>query len=76
MYSDVVLHCSFCGSGVNLDGNTVGIAFIRTMCSDTASVGLSQDGARSLESIGSTAAHELGHIFNMNHDDGRELEAL
>lgn len=39
-----------------------------TMCSPTSSVGLTQDGGRSLASTASTAAHELGHIFNMNHD--------
>ena len=35
-------------------------------------MGLSQDGGRNLQSSGSTVAHELGHIFNMNHDDGRK----
>ena len=36
-------------------------------------MGLSQDGGRTLSSVGSTAAHELGHIFRMNHDDEREF---
>ncbi len=31
-------------------------------------MGLSQDGRGSLEAVGSTAAHELGHIFSMDHD--------
>ena len=54
--------------GIDLDGGTVGIAFIRTMCSDTHSVGVTQDGGRAISSLGGTAAHELGHIFNMGHD--------
>ena len=58
-------------SGIDLDGSTVGIAFIGTMCTRSSSTGLTQDGlGRSLSSVTSTAAHELGHVFNMNHDDG------
>ena len=55
-------------SGVDIDGDTAGIAFLRTMCSDSNSVGVTQDGGGSLSSVASIAAHELGHIFNMNHD--------
>ena len=62
------LHHSYVCSGVEIDGDTVGIAFIGEMCSDTHSVGVTQDGGGSLSSVASTAAHELGHIFNMNHD--------
>lgn len=57
-------------TGVDLLGSTVGIAFIGTMCRGQLSTGLTQDGGRNLNSVGSTAAHELGHIFSMNHDDG------
>ena len=55
-------------TGIDLDDGTVGIAFIRTMCSDTHSVGVTQDRGRAISSLGGTAAHELGHIFNMGHD--------
>ena len=41
------------------------------MCSRLSSVGLSQDRRSGVDSVGSTAAHELGHIFNMAHDDGQ-----
>ncbi len=47
----------------------MGIAFVGTMCSSTSSVGLTQDGGRSLSSVVTTAAHELGHIFSFDHDD-------
>ena len=61
--------CSFLSyRGIDLDGNTVGFAFVGTMCGPNA-VGITQDGGRSIDSTASTAAHELGHIFNMNHDD-------
>ena len=56
-------------SGIDLDGNTVGLAYIGTMCNQRASIGLSQDSRSGVDSVGSTAAHELGHIFGMNHDD-------
>ena len=55
-------------SGVDINGDTAEIAFLRAMCSDSNSVGVTQDGGGSLSSVASIAAHELGHIFNMNHD--------
>lgn len=55
--------------GQDIEGSTIGLAYVGTMCSRYINVGLTQDGGRgSLEVIGATAAHELGHIFNMNHD--------
>lgn len=59
---------SFFFRGRDLDGNNIGIAYIGTMCNRGSSIGLTQDGGRGIDSVGSTAAHELGHIFNMNHD--------
>ena len=55
-------------SGVDIEGDTAGVAFLGEMCSDTHSVGFTQDGGDSLSSVSSIAAHELGHIFNMDHD--------
>ena len=51
-----------------MDGSTVGLAFVNTMCQGSTSVGLTQDAGDPLEFVGSTAAHELGHIFSMGHD--------
>ena len=64
----IIIIPSFMYSGIDLTGSTVGIAFVGTMCSPTSSVGVTQDGGRSLSSTTSVAAHELGHVFNMNHD--------
>ena len=60
-------------SGLDLDGDTVGVAFLGTMCSVNDSVGLSQDGGIALSEIVATATHELGHIFNMDHDRGNKI---
>jgi len=65
----VLLPLSYCFRGIDLAGTTVGIAFVGTMCRTLSSLGLTQDGGRSLTSVVSTAAHELGHILNMNHYD-------
>ena len=61
--------------GFDLNGGTIGIAFIAAICSGS-SVSVTQDGGRSLTSVVVTAAHELGHNFNMFHDDGELLTAL
>ena len=45
----------------------MGIAYLDAMCSSFG-VGVLQDGRRSLSSSGSTFAHELGHIFSLDHD--------
>lgn len=62
--------CTLTHSGIDIDGSTVGIAYVGTMCSDRLSVGLTQDNGRSIDGVGATAAHEMGHVFNMRHDDG------
>jgi len=57
---------------VDLSGTTVGLAFVGTMCDEFSSVGLTQDGGvRPLDSVVTIASHEVGHNFNMRHDDGK-----
>ena len=55
-------------SGRDLYGQTVGIAFTGSMCNEHTSVGLTQDNGRNLQSVVTTAAHEIGHLFSMTHD--------
>ena len=43
------------------------------MCGDRLSVGLVEDGGRDLSHVISTTAHELGHIFGMNHDTCEQI---
>ena len=54
---------------MNIAGSTVGLAYVGTMCTRSVAIGLTQDGGGALNSVGAIAAHELGHIFNMNHDN-------
>ena len=58
-------------SGIDLDNQTIGLASIGTMCSRHSSA-LVQDTGSSVAFVSSTAAHELGHNLNMQHDDTSE----
>ena len=48
----------------------LGVAELGTMCRPFLSYSLSRDGGVPLSLIVATVAHEMGHNFNMNHDDG------
>ena len=71
-YYDVVDSISIYGyhRGIELDGTTVGIAYVGTMCNVRYSLGLTQDGGDLLEKVITVATHEMGHNFNMEHDTG------
>ena len=58
-----------------MNGLTLGIAPLGAMCSKISG-GITSDDGSSVASIASIATHELGHIFNMNHDDGRKYYTL
>jgi uncharacterized repeat protein (TIGR01451 family) len=54
-------------TGRNLDGRTIGIAYINGLCSNSFSASLSE--ARSnLQFDALVAAHEMGHVFGAPHD--------
>jgi uncharacterized repeat protein (TIGR01451 family) len=55
-------------TGRNLDGTTVGIAYISGLCSSSFSASLSEAGNRSTQFAALIAAHEIGHVFGAPHD--------
>lgn len=54
-------------TGKELDGSTVGIAYVSVVCSTSVAYGLSQD-LNSEVLMPLLVAHELGHNFGANHD--------
>ncbi len=54
-------------TGRNLDGSTVGIAYVDVLCSGQFGAGLSE-GRRGTTTDSLIAAHEIGHNFGANHD--------
>ena len=59
-------------SGINFSEPIVGISHFGSMCYDYA-VGIVQASGLSTAVVGSIAAHELGHIFGIQQDEGRKL---
>ncbi|KAM3830897.1 zinc metalloproteinase-disintegrin-like protein H4 subunit A [Vipera latastei] len=57
-------------TGINLNGQTLGIAPMSGMCHPNRSVGLIQDYCKSYLLVASVMAHEMGHNLGMDHDDG------
>jgi len=59
-------------SGIRMRGGVLGVAGLGALClRNSASV--AQDVQSTLADIGATAAHELGHLFGMEHDNGSEM---
>jgi hypothetical protein len=58
-------------TGQQLDGSTIGLAYVGTACMDLErlNVGISQAVNRALQPV--LAAHEIGHNLNAIHDGGK-----
>ena len=62
--------------GKDLHGSVACRTYVGTMCSDEDAVGLVQDTGRSVQSVGATAATNMGHMFNMHHDDAGKFRLV
>lgn len=59
-------------TGVNLDGSTIGVAYLNVICSKNQGYGLSQSKyTSSLTGRVGLTAHELGHNWSSSHCDGQ-----
>jgi uncharacterized repeat protein (TIGR01451 family) len=65
LYSTGITHLF---TGTDLDGSTVGIAYINTICSSQYSVSLGEARDRGVWFDSLVAAHEIGHSFGSPHD--------
>nr|XP_038022922.1 zinc metalloproteinase-disintegrin-like ohanin isoform X2 [Anas platyrhynchos] len=55
-------------TGYDFEGTTIGLAFLKSICSDVYSAGIIQDHSRNEIAVGATMAHEMGHNLGMSHD--------
>nr|ADI47663.1 metalloproteinase [Echis pyramidum leakeyi] len=55
-------------TAIDLNGPTIGIAHVPSMCQATRSVGVVQDHSPTVRAVAVTMAHEMGHNLGMSHD--------
>uniref|UniRef100_A0A098M142 Metalloproteinase (Type III) 3d n=1 Tax=Hypsiglena sp. JMG-2014 TaxID=1550645 RepID=A0A098M142_9SAUR len=55
-------------TSIDFDGNTVGRAYVGSICHTKQSSGIVQDHSERTSLIAFTMAHELGHNLGINHD--------
>uniref|UniRef100_A0A8C3NGV3 Uncharacterized protein n=1 Tax=Geospiza parvula TaxID=87175 RepID=A0A8C3NGV3_GEOPR len=55
-------------TGLDFEGTTIGLAFMKSICSDSFSAGIIQDHNRNEVAVAATMAHEMGHNLGMSHD--------
>nr|CAJ01686.1 Group I snake venom metalloproteinase [Echis ocellatus] len=58
-------------TAVNLNGDTIGRAYMESMCDPKKSVGINQDHSTVHLLVAVTMAHELGHNLGMDHDENQ-----
>ncbi|NXM36833.1 ADA28 protein, partial [Oxyruncus cristatus] len=52
----------------DFEGTTIGLAFLKSICSNLYSAGIIQDHSRNEIAVAATMAHEMGHNLGMSHD--------
>ncbi|XP_027760927.1 disintegrin and metalloproteinase domain-containing protein 28 [Empidonax traillii] len=55
-------------TGLDFEGTTIGLAFLKSICSNLYSAGIIQDHSRNEIAVAATMAHEMGHNLGMSHD--------
>lgn len=60
-------------SGLNFDGNTVGLAWVGTACDSGNSCGVNQQSYQDVTTA-NTITHEIGHNLDADHDQGEQPE--
>ncbi|XP_009898879.2 disintegrin and metalloproteinase domain-containing protein 28 [Dryobates pubescens] len=55
-------------TGYDFEGTTIGLAFLKSICSEIYSAGIIQDHSRNEIAVAATMAHEMGHNLGMSHD--------
>ncbi|XP_074973643.1 zinc metalloproteinase-disintegrin-like NaMP [Phalacrocorax aristotelis] len=55
-------------TGYDFEGSTIGLAFLKSICSDVYSAGIIEDHNRNEIAVAATMAHEMGHNLGMSHD--------
>uniref|UniRef100_R4FJM6 SVMP-Ech-32 n=1 Tax=Echiopsis curta TaxID=529692 RepID=R4FJM6_9SAUR len=55
-------------TGIDFNGDTVGLAYLGTLCNPEESVAVIQEHSSRTSIVASTMAHELGHNLGINHD--------
>ncbi|XP_032085107.1 zinc metalloproteinase-disintegrin-like ohanin [Thamnophis elegans] len=55
-------------TAVEMNGGTLGYAFMRSMCDSMTSSGVVQDYTEFVYLVAATMAHEIGHNLGMDHD--------
>ncbi|XP_013929562.1 PREDICTED: zinc metalloproteinase-disintegrin-like VLAIP-B [Thamnophis sirtalis] len=55
-------------TGINFDGQTIGLAYLGTICQSYNSVAIVQDYNKFTGSVASAMGHEMGHNLGIDHD--------
>lgn len=76
-YSTIPRDVAHLFTGVNMNGNTIGIAYLNGVCVRSTQYGLSESlFATSLSARAALTAHQLGHNWNANNCSGNDCHIM